>query len=333
MSISFTDQRISELIDWLQNGLNLDIQQLEAASSDASFRRYFRVTHSNGHHIVMDAPPQKENTTAFLHVAELLRQADLHIPIIYHKNIAQGFLLLEDLGSSSLLDCLSPASVDGLYRQALDSVFKLQTGINIHSCELPVYDSALLQRELNIFYEWFLEKRLALMLPESIKHCLQQLLIDSALEQPRVCVHRDFHSRNLMVTANDTLGIIDFQDAVIGPICYDLVSLLRDCYISWPNSQVELWLNCYYQRLLNAKLLDIHFKQFKRWFDLMGLQRHLKAIGIFSRLDLRDDKSGYLADIPRTMAYISDICEIYPELVEFNFFLQHQILPIYRATL
>jgi aminoglycoside/choline kinase family phosphotransferase len=175
--------------------------------------------------------------------------------------------------------------------------------------------------------------RLGVMLPVSIKQALEECLVESALQQPKVCVHRDFHSRNLMVLELDSPGVIDFQDAVIGPITYDLVSLLRDCYIRWPESNVDDWLNGYYQRLRHAELVDVTFAKFKRWFDLMGIQRHLKAVGIFSRLELRDDKQGYLADIPRTMSYITDICGRYAELDGFSAFLQRQVLPIYQAKL
>lgn len=333
MSFSHSDQRISALVDWLRNGLTLDIQQFEAASSDASFRRYFRVIHAGGRHIVMDAPPEQENTEPFIRVAALLKATGVHVPVIVRKNIEQGFLLLEDLGSNCLLDCLNPGNADRLYKEAMDSLFKLQTGIDADHCGLPRYDTALLARELGIFYEWFLEKLLGIMLPESIKNNLNPLLIDAALEQPRVCVHRDYHSRNLMVLDNDSPGIIDFQDAVIGPISYDLVSLLRDCYIRWPEQRIEHWAYAYYQQLLAAEMLSADFDQFKRWFDLMGMQRHLKAVGIFSRLHLRDGKSGYLADIPRTLGYIADVCETYPELADFKTFLQKQVLPVYRAAL
>lgn len=333
MSLSHSDQRISALVDWLRNDLALDIQHFEAASSDASFRRYFRVVHAGGSHIVMDAPPEKENTEPFIRVAALFETAGIHVPCIYHKNTEQGFLLLEDFGSTCLLDCLNADNADRFYREALDSLFKLQTGIDIHDCRLAHYDTALLQRELGIFYEWFLEKLLGVILPESIKNQLNPLLIDSALEQPQVCVHRDYHSRNLMALDSRSPGVIDFQDAVVGPISYDLVSLLRDCYIRWPEQQIEQWTQAYYQRLHAAEMLDVDFKQFKRWFDLMGLQRHLKAVGIFSRLHLRDGKSGYLADIPRTLGYIVDICETYPELADFKTFLQKQVLPVYRAAL
>ncbi len=333
MSLPYSDQRITALVDWLSNSLALDIHKLETASSDASFRRYFRVTHAGGQHIVMDAPPEKENIAPFIRIAELLQAQHIHAPIIYQKNITQGFLLLEDFGSTNLLDCLTAANADHLYQTALDTIFKLQTFLDISKSRLPVYDTALLQRELDIFYEWFMDKLLGVVAPESIKNRINPLLIATALEQPQVFVHRDFHSRNLMLLDNGTLGVIDFQDAVIGPISYDLASLLRDCYISWPKPQVEQWLRQYYERLTLAKMLTVDFQYFKRWFDFMGLQRHLKAIGIFSRLHLRDGKSTYLADIPRTLNYVSTICASYPELAEFNSFLAKQVLPIYRGAL
>ncbi len=328
-----SDRRASALIEWLRNGVGLDIQHIELASSDASFRRYFRVTHAEGSDVVMDAPPEKETTEPFIRVAELLKTAGIHVPAIYQQNREQGFLLLEDLGSNCLFDVLTADNADFLYQTALDSLFRLQTVIDIAECNLPTYDYALLQRELGIFYEWFLEKLLGIVLPESIRRTVDQLLIESALQQPKVCVHRDYHSRNLMALGENSLGVIDFQDAVVGPVTYDLVSLLRDCYIHWPEQRVLDWSKNYHQRLLDAGMLNVDFSRFKRWFDLMGLQRHLKAVGIFSRLHLRDNKSGYLADIPRTMAYITEVCCQYEELEAFNAFLQQQVMSIYPSHL
>ncbi|WKJ89361.1 phosphotransferase [Methylomonas montana] len=333
MYVSSSDRRLTELVDWLNNDLALDIQQLTPASSDASFRRYFRVAHRSGCHIAMDAPPERENTEPFIRIAALLKAAYIHVPDIYQQNSRQGFLLLEDLGSTSFLDELRQDTAEMLYSQALNSLLKLQTSVDTRGCGLPAYDQALLLRELGIFYEWFLEKLLGIAIPDSIAAKLNQTLIASALEQPQVCVHRDYHSRNLMVLEHDSPGVIDFQDAVIGPISYDLVSLLRDCYIDWPEHQVYAWAEAYHQRLCTAKLLDADFSQFRRWFDLMGMQRHLKAVGIFARLHLRDGKSGYLADIPRTLAYVERVCEQYPELAEARQFLQQQVLPVYRALI
>ncbi|PPD31919.1 MAG: aminoglycoside phosphotransferase [Methylomonas sp.] len=333
MCCSNFDARLNALLRWLNIELDLDILEIKPASSDASFRRYFRVTHAGGCHVVMDAPPDKENILPFIRNAKLLQGAQIHVPVIYQQNLRQGFLLLEDLGCQALLDALQTENADSLYQTALDNLFKLQRDLPIDMCPWPTYDETLLTRELGIFYEWFLEKRLGLVLPVTLRQTLNESLIESALQQPQVAVHRDYHSRNLMVLAEDELGVIDFQDAVIGPISYDIVSLLRDCYISWPEQRVLGWLEHYYQRLLKAGMLNCEFVQFKRWFDLMGMQRHLKAVGIFSRLHLRDNKPGYLGDIPRTMQYILKVSQLYPEFAEFHGFLQQQVLPIYQAHL
>ena len=333
MCYSQSDARENVLLRWLNINLGLQIQRIEPVSSDASFRRYFRVTHAEGCHIVMDAPPDKENTVAFIHVANLLRSIGLHVPAIFKENLEEGFLLLEDLGSRCYLHELQADNADILYQSALDALFKLQSNLSTDTSLLPVYDRAFLLRELDIFYDWFLEKRLSLVIPVSVRNALNDSLIEVALSQPQVCVHRDYHSRNLMLLPAEGPGILDFQDAVIGPITYDVVSLLRDCYIRWPEQQVNQWLLGYYQKLLQAGMLTCNFDQFKRWFDWMGLQRHLKAVGIFSRLQLRDDKPGYLADIPRTMGYIAEVCALYPELALFNDFLQRQVLPIYQSQL
>lgn len=312
------DLRTIAMRDWLENDLLLDILHCEPASSDASFRRYFRIKAPQGQFIVMDAPPEKENVEPFIRIAGLMRQSQIHVPAIFEQNLADGFLLLEDFGSHCLLDRLDGQSVEALYQSACDSLFKLQTLTPVQDSGLASYDEALLQRELGLFDDWFLNQLLDIELPKPVLANVHKLLIASALEQPVTCVHRDYHSRNLMILSNNGPGIIDFQDAVIGPITYDLVSLLRDCYIAWPEQQVESWLNRYYQRLLQAGLIDCELSQFKRWFDLMGMQRHLKAIGIFSRLHLRDGKSNYLKDIPRTLNYVIGVCAAYPELSDFG---------------
>lgn len=319
------DLRQKFLLSWLKDEIGMDIEFCQPASSDASFRRYFRVKTATEQYIVMDAPPEKENINAFITVAELFSQADINTPDIYAQNLAQGFLLLEDFGSTSFLDLLAQETADDLYQSAMTSLFQLQTRLKANTTELPQYDRTLLLTELNIFNEWYLEKRLNLSMPENIRSSTHHFLIQSALEQPYTCVHRDYHSRNLMVLEQNSPGVIDFQDAVNGPITYDLVSLLRDCYISWPEVLIDQWLHQYYQRLLKAGLIQIRFEHFKRWFDLMGIQRHLKAIGIFSRLNLRDNKPDYLQDIPRTMNYVLNISRNYPELSDFVRFLKHHI--------
>jgi len=245
-------------------------------------------------------------------------------------------LLLEDFGHQCYLDLLNANNAESLYQAALDSLFKLQTEIKPEPDHLPLYGRDLLDRELDIFSEWFLQKKLGITLKPKQKSLLDKtwaILIQSALEQPKTCVHRDFHSRNLMVTKTKNPGIIDFQDAVIGPVSYDLVSLLRDCYINWPERLVSQWLTDYFKRLTSAGLIGCDFDTFQRWFDLMGMQRHLKAIGIFSRLELRDSKPDYIQEIPRTMNYLSLVSSCYPELSEFNNFLHNKILPAWRMTI
>jgi N-acetylmuramate 1-kinase len=325
------DFRKITLLDWLENDLLLPVLKCEPASSDASFRRYFRITLPEQQLIAMDAPPDKENIPQFIKVAELLRQANVKVPIIYHQNLEDGFLVLEDFGMQSFLDKLTPENADILYSNALNSLLALQTNAILDS-HLPKYDNALLKRELGIFADWFLNQVLGVEIPEALWDSVSNILIDSALEQPVTCVHRDYHSRNLMVLDDNLPGVIDFQDAVIGPITYDLVSLLRDCYIAWPQQQVESWTAQYYQKLLQTGLIACDLPNFMRWFNLMGLQRHLKAIGIFSRLHLRDGKSGYLNDIPRTLGYVVAQSQSLPELSGFDDFLQQYVLPAYAET-
>lgn len=321
------DLRTIAMLDWLENDLLLMINHCELASSDASFRRYFRVKTPDGTFIIMDAPPEKEQLEPFIRVAALMANAQLHVPVIFQQNLVDGFLLLEDLGSQCVLDIINSQTVDNLYQRAFDSLFNLQTQTNLVNSNLPRYDEALLQRELGIFEEWFLEQNLDIEIPATLWQAVRTVLINSALEQPITCVHRDYHSRNLMVLDDNGLGVIDFQDAVIGPITYDLVSLVRDCYIDWNAEQVEQWMTTYYQRLLAAELISCELAQFKRWFDLMGMQRHLKAIGIFSRLNFRDNKPDYLNDIPRTLNYVITQAAAYPELAEFSTFLNNTVLP------
>ena len=327
------DSRTKAILNWLKNDLQLEITDFEEISCDASFRRYFRVTHQQQQHVIMDAPPERENILSFIKVNQLFSQSQLKVPAILQQDLKHGFLLLEDFGNYCFLDKINSSNPSLFYQPAMDSLFKLQASIDIASCNLPFYDESLLNKELGIFEEWYLHKFANISISTKDQQTIDNtwsILIQSALEQPRVCVHRDYHSRNLMLLNNSPSepGIIDFQDAVIGPVTYDLVSLLRDCYIAWPETQVLQWMSGYYKRLFNAGMVTDNEAQFKRWFDFMGLQRHLKAIGIFVRLQLRDHKPGYLQDIPRTMNYVTAICSQYPELSAFNLFLQSQALPI-----
>jgi len=334
--ITASDDREKAILHWLTNDLQLNITQFKPASSDASFRRYFRVHQQQDTYIVMDAPPDKEDTAPFIKVAQLFSQAQVNVPQIIQQHTEQGFLLLEDFGSECLLDKLNEQTADALYKDALNSLLVLQSNIDIKNCDLPRYDANLLQLELNLFSDWFLSQQCNLTLSAAEQAMLttsNELLIASALQQVQVCVHRDYHSRNLMHISINNPGIIDFQDAVIGPITYDAVSLLRDCYISWSDAQIENSLKPYYQKLVQAQLITCDYPQFKRDFDLMGIQRHLKAIGIFSRLNIRDGKGGYLKDIPRTLNYVITISANYPELQDFHLFLVNKVLPASQRAL
>jgi len=321
------DLRTLLMRDWLEHDLLLDLQSLEVASSDASFRRYFRGRTLDASVIVMDAPPEKENLGAFIKIAGLLREVGIKVPEIYRQNLEDGFLLLEDFGDQSFLHHVGANPRLALYQVALDNLLKIQAHKPLGGTGLPHYDEALLRRELDIFHTWFLGASLNQEMPRALWEAVQQCLVGSALSQPYTFVHRDYHSRNLMVLADGQLGVLDFQDAVIGPVTYDLVSLLRDCYVAWPQQQLDAWLASYHQRLLDAGIINCDAALFRQWFDLMGLQRHLKAIGIFTRLHLRDGKPGYLADIPRTFGYVTEVCARYPQFAEFGRYLRDEVTP------
>jgi len=328
------DTRLATLRQWLAFTLRRpgDTLRIAPASSDASFRRYFRVTDETQSLIAMDAPPSHEDVKPFMHVARLLEQAGVHTPGIHADNIADGFLLLEDFGSHSYLDILNESNADALYQDAINALVTAQRVIDIEAGELPPYSETLLHREMELFVEWFLVKLCGLEPDHELRRMLSgtfQHLADSALEQPRVFVHRDYHSRNLMRTETGNPGVLDFQDAVAGPLTYDLVSLLRDCYIAWPQHRIDGWVDAFRQRLLEDALLSNgQCASFTRWFDWMGVQRHLKAVGIFSRLKLRDNKPGYIQDIPRTLSYIREIAGRYQELSGLTRLLENRVLPI-----
>ncbi len=301
------DARSTQLAQWLA-GLGYRDYDLAPASEDASFRRYLRLTTDGRSLIVMDAPPDKEACEPYVRVAAMLRAAGLSAPEVIAQDLSRGFLLLTDFGSTLYLSCLDPASEAVLYADALDALLVMQGRID--GSGLPPYDEALLRREMDLFHDWFLGRLLEIELePEqaAVWNEAMEVLIDNALAQPRVFVHRDYHSRNLMKLEAGNPGILDFQDAVYGPVTYDLVSLLRDCYIAWPPARVDQLALDYHARALDAGIVDVGAAQFLHWFNLTGAQRHLKAIGIFSRLWLRDGKRGYLADIPRTLTYLQQV--------------------------
>jgi len=321
--------RIEQLHAWLGGLLGQADYRLAPASADASARRYWRLWQGRQSRIVMDAPPP-EDCARFVTLARRLRASGLRTPEVHAASLEQGFLLLDDLGERTYLDALAPASADALYQDAIAALLRWQQ--QDPGTDLPPYDAAFLARELAIFRDWFLEGLLGLRLDadeQTLLEAAERLLIASALEQPRVCVHRDYHSRNLMVLDAENPGILDFQDAVLGPITYDLVSLLRDCYIAWPTEEVERWALGYLERARALGLIepDIGAERFLGWFDRMGMQRHLKAIGIFARLKLRDGKDGYLKDIPRTLGYVRQVAERDPELADFGRWIARLALP------
>ncbi|MBQ0841288.1 MAG: phosphotransferase [Gammaproteobacteria bacterium] len=312
-----SDERKQLLIKWLKTVLVTSEFSCEPASSDASFRRYFRLIVGSQSYVVMDAPPHKEDCSAFISIAELLLQHEVNAPVIFYKSLEQGFLVLSDFGSISFLDNLNGQTVDQQYADAVQVLHKLHQ-IPPNGLAIANYDVALLKQEMTLFDEWFMDKLLGIELTREERLVLaniQQKLSDSATQQPQVFVHRDYHSRNLMLTEVNNPGVIDFQDAVVGPITYDLVSLYRDCYIDWPDEQIYPWLDKFLQQRQQRGCGDNFEKAiFYQWFDWMGVQRHMKAIGIFSRLLLRDGKAGYIKDIPRTLTYVKNVCERYDEL-------------------
>ncbi len=309
-----TDTRADELRAWLAHTCPDANPTLIPITGDASFRRYFRIATDMGNRIVMDAPPDREATGPFVDIAGRLETAGVTAPQVLASDNERGFLLLSDLGDRLYLDELDEGTADGLYDDALAALVRMQA--DIPTAGLPPYDAARLDAEMELFPAWFLGEHLGLGRDRIGDEPAVTLLAltAAALEQPRVFVHRDYHSRNLMVLADDNPGVLDFQDAVAGPVTYDLVSLLRDCYIGWPDDRVTNWIERYHRAALSRGVELPDHDTLRRWFDLMGAQRHLKAIGIFARLWHRDGKPRYLADIPRTWGYIEALFGHYPEL-------------------
>ncbi len=324
-------ERLEQLKNWLDNELNFSEYTLRPASADASFRRYFRVLHAGVSYVVMDAPPEKEDSQPFVTISKMFFDLGLNVPEVIDESLQQGFLLLSDLGSAPYLDVLNEETVERLYGDALGALATLQACTPEHA-SLPSYDRTLLLNEMELCREWLIGEHLGVS-PDAVQtgmiDAAFELLAENALAQPRVCVHRDYHSRNLMHTGMNNPGILDFQDAVIGPVTYDLVSLLRDCYIDWPRARVEDWALGYLDLALQSGILRAEQDdpvQFLRWFDLMGMQRHLKAAGIFARLKHRDGKDGYLQDIPRTLGYVVEVAARYDELAAFGRYIDAEVL-------
>ncbi len=333
------DVRIALIRDWLASelGWKHDLR-LEPASADASFRRYFRVWRPSGSTaVVMDAPPDKENIGPYLHIGNLLRGCGVHVPEVEAADASRGFLLLEDLGATHMLAGLDAGGdPDQLYGQALAALTLIQLHGGAATRELAPYGAEVLEREMRLLPSWFCERHLRLTLSVEVSALLTEtfdFLIREALAQPVVFVHRDYHSRNLMITAERSPGVIDFQDALAGPIGYDLVSLLKDCYVSWPRARVAAWLDDYRSRLRAAGAnVGVDDDQFLRWFELAGLQRHLKVLGIFCRLWYRDGKREYLADLPLTLEYVRGTAARYAELRRFSAWVEATLAPGLEAA-
>jgi aminoglycoside/choline kinase family phosphotransferase len=315
-SMIHADSRRAAVESWLAAQLRGARFSLTPASVDASFRRYFRATLPDGRsYVVMDAPPDREDCRPFVHVARLLRAAGVHAPEVHAEDLARGFLLLGDLGTQTYLQELNADNAARLLGDATDALLRWQ--LATRPGELPPYDEALLRREMNLFPEWYVSRHLGVELSNAQKSGLEgifRLLVRSALAQPAVYVHRDYMPRNLMVS-DPNPGVLDFQDAVLGPITYDMVSLLRDAFVSWDEERVLDWSARYWEKAKRAGLpVETGFAEFWRAFEWMGLQRHLKVLGIFARINYRDGKPKYLEDTPRFLRYARAVSERYAAL-------------------
>lgn len=324
--------RYNLLKNWLREVMQTPDFELKPASEDASFRSYHRLFLQDKSFIVMDAPPPEEDCKPFVQISKTLLASGINVPVIHHMDLEQGFLVLDDFGDTLYLGELNSNSVDRLYSDAIKSLVTMQSKTGTD--DIPVYNEALLRREMGLFTEWLLAKHLQIDLSNEETVAINtvfSLLVDNAIQQPQAFVHRDFHSRNLMITETNNPGVIDYQDAVHGPISYDLVSLLKDCYIKWPKQDINRWVEFYLQQLSESRT-EIDRQQFQRWFDLMGVQRHLKASGIFARLSLRDGKHHFLNDVPRTLSYIVDLKKDYEELSALCALIEKKVLPRLEET-
>jgi len=307
----------------------------QPASGDASFRRYFRLHSAHESFIAMDAPPEQEDCKPFIRIAGYLEAMQLNAPRILEANLEDGFLLLTDLGTTQYLERLQSdaGSATSLYDDALRTLTRMQSRGTAFQSLLPRYDATLLEFELSLFRDWLCQAHLGIEFDADDASNWQRLcdlLVSNALDQPQVFVHRDYHSRNLMVTDADNPGVLDFQDAVEGPLTYDLVSLVKDCYIKWPAEQVLAWVRSFYENSDESIRQQVDESQLLHHFELMGVQRHLKASGIFARLNHRDGKPAYMADVPRTLSYIVEIGPRYDELGFLVELINTRCLPVLR---
>lgn len=315
--------RGADLRRFVAETLGITDAAIESASADASFRSYWRVATPQGPRVIMDSPPDKEPVEPWLDIGARLHAAGLHVPEVYAADAARGFLVIEDFGSRLYLPALNETTADALYGDALDALLAMQTRVSPEG--LPRFDRERMIAEMEYLPEWFLQRHLGLI-PGC--HDWDEIelafgtIATSVAAQPYVFMHRDFHSRNLMLTERVPPGVIDFQGAMHGPVTYDLVSLLRDCYIVWPAERVDAWAESYRQRLVAAGAIDADARRFRRWFDLAGLQRHIKVLGLFCRLCYRDGKTQYLADLPVVLDYVLGVARQYDELTGFVRFIE-----------
>ena len=316
-----TDTRLNELVEWVTN-LKGEAAEISPASSDASFRRYFRFNYPDSSYIAMDAPPPQEDCRPFVQIASMLQDAGLHVPAIIAQDLERGYLLLSDLGHQTFLEVINEGNADEFFTAVIPALVQMQQ-IKV-APEFPRYDRALLERELNLFPDWYLDKELKFTRYEFFDKAWEILsgkLIDHALGQPQVFVHRDFMPRNLMLSTPNP-GVLDFQDAVLGPVSYDPICLFKDAFLSWPEDDVSKWLKVYWEQAIEAGLpVPASFEQFYRDCDLMGAHRHLKVIGIFARICHRDGKPKYLGDVPRFFAYLKTVAARQPELSSLKIIL------------
>jgi aminoglycoside/choline kinase family phosphotransferase len=333
-------QRQNELENWFHDVLHVSEKTgLLPLSGDASFRRYFTAIVGNTTYVLVDAPPETEDSRTFVQIAENLLAADINVPEVHAVDYEKGFMCLSYLGETMLwnkLDALKQQNglteVQGIYRQAFNILLRIQGKREGSDILLPPFDGVMLQNEMDLFREWFCAGIMGIDLSGEDNALMDHyfgLLIDAAMAQPQVCVHRDYHSRNLMYQTDGNFGVLDFQDAVLGPFTYDAVSLIKDCYISWPKTLIREWALQYANMAQTAGIIgSFNDEEFLFSFDMMGVQRHLKATGIFSRLYIRDGKTQYLTDIPRTLAYIKEVLGDYPQMYGFGLWLEKHIYPM-----
>ena len=324
--------RQNVLNEWLHTILPNESLTITPLAGDASFRRYFRLQYGKRSGVIMDAPPKQESITPFLDVGNRLRAAGIRTPSVYAADSVLGFALLEDFGDMLFLQALSQETPDALYTAAMTTLLHMQN-TSVTNPSLPHFNPRFMQQELALFREWFLQEYLSLQITTDDQKLLEntfQSRAEAIARQPQVFIHRDYHSRNLLLIQQSTppeLGVIDFQDAMLGPLPYDLVSLLKDCYVQWPRDRVIAWMTYFYTHLPTGSFDSLG--DFQQAFDYCGLQRHLKVLGVFSRLHLRDGKSNYLRDLPLTLNYVLDCLECYSAFEPFYHFMQNVVAPAF----